>query len=80
MTILRAELPLLMLSYWNRNRIIINAPFAGVSGFSNDQLKNWKKSGVSYWPNWITPVSRMLEINESTIRRWLTGKYARQSQ
>ncbi|HII2567885.1 TPA: hypothetical protein ACYZ3Z_004986 [Escherichia coli] len=24
--------------------------------------------------NWITPVSRMLGINESTIRRWFTGK------
>ncbi|MDD8372785.1 hypothetical protein LAW74_24300 [Escherichia coli] len=24
--------------------------------------------------NWITPVARMLDINESTIRRWLTGK------
>ncbi|WP_244570086.1 hypothetical protein [Escherichia coli] len=27
-----------------------------------------------FGPNWLTPVARMLEINESTIRRWLTGK------
>lgn len=27
-----------------------------------------------FGPNWITPMARMLNINDSTIRRWLTGK------
>ncbi|ENB5757531.1 hypothetical protein OM315_19160 [Escherichia albertii] len=38
-------------------------------------IEKLEKIGLElFGPNWITPVSRMLEINESTIRRWLTGK------
>lgn len=38
-------------------------------------IEKLEKIGLElFGPNWITPVARMLEINESTIRRWLTDK------
>lgn len=27
-----------------------------------------------FGPNWITPMARVIGVNELTIRRWLTGK------
>lgn len=40
-----------------------------------NNIKKLKKIGHElFGPNWITPVAQMLKINESTIRRWLTGK------
>ncbi|HED5888878.1 TPA: hypothetical protein R5S02_004097 [Salmonella enterica] len=27
-----------------------------------------------FGPNWITPMARIIGVNELTIRRWLTGK------
>jgi hypothetical protein len=40
-----------------------------------NNLQKMEKIGLElYGPNWITPMSRLLGINESTIRRWLTGK------
>ncbi|EBG0542773.1 hypothetical protein FIG92_11815 [Salmonella enterica subsp. enterica] len=40
-----------------------------------NNLEKLEKIGTElFGPNWITPMSRLLGINDSTIRRWLTGK------
>ncbi|EDV5649296.1 hypothetical protein ZN41_003696 [Salmonella enterica subsp. enterica] len=40
-----------------------------------NNLEKIEKIGTElFGPNWITPMSRLLGINDSTIRRWLTGK------
>ncbi|EEE9965884.1 hypothetical protein DJ253_00875 [Salmonella enterica subsp. enterica serovar Nigeria] len=40
-----------------------------------NNLEKLEKIGTElFGPNWITPMARLLGINDSTIRRWLTGK------
>ncbi|EAM3588053.1 hypothetical protein CGX53_20715 [Salmonella enterica] len=40
-----------------------------------NNLEKIEKIGTElFGPNWITPMSRLLGINDSTIRRWLTRK------
>ncbi|HBC0038433.1 TPA: helix-turn-helix transcriptional regulator [Salmonella enterica] len=37
-------------------------------------IEKLEKIGLElFGPNWITPVARMLGINDSTIRRWISG-------
>lgn len=40
-----------------------------------NNLEKITKIGTElFGPNWITPMARLIGVNELTIRRWLTGK------
>ncbi|ECC1660261.1 TPA: hypothetical protein N2F43_004172 [Salmonella enterica] len=40
-----------------------------------NNIEKLEKVGLElFGPNWITPMARVIGVNELTIRRWLTGK------
>ncbi|EAU0368161.1 TPA: hypothetical protein ACJGT4_003398 [Salmonella enterica subsp. enterica] len=40
-----------------------------------NNIEKLKKIGTElFGPNWITPMARVIGVNELTIRRWLSGK------